>query len=442
MRLVLLVVLIGCGPPPDIAAQLADLPGVTVVEWAPPQDFKPLEGYRYFDLHFTQPLDHDHPEAGTFEQYATLMHKDTDAPLVVYTSGYGAGWKRALTEPATLLEANQLSLEYRFYATSRPAAPDWSLVDVHQNAEDEHHIYQLLADVYGGPTVQTGGSKGGENSLFHRMLHPEDLDAVVAYVAPVITDFPDLRYATVLDDIGLTDCRTALRALQREMLLRRAAMEAHSLGDAQYQIAGVAHAVETAVVELEFSFWMTRGEKACAQVPATTASDDDLYKFLVDTGGPAAYGDADLLEYGQQYIWQDHLELGYPVWEHAHLDDLLMYSYEDWSAYLPAPKPAYDPEAPRALAAWLASGPDHVIFVGGEWDPWSPGYPAIPTDDQTLVYTVAHGSHWSSGIYSVAADQRLTAVNTLRKWAHLAPVSSARLAPSPMGARDPRLRVE
>lgn len=406
--------------PKDILDALGSLPGVTVTEWTPPaMNFTPTPGYRYFDLTFTQPIDHDKPSAGTFTQHAYLMHRDEAAPLVLYTSGYGAGWRRYLSEPATVLAANQLSLEYRFYDQSRTDDVDWSKLTVHQNVEDEHAILGKLGKIYSGATIQTGGSKGGENSLFHLWLHPEDLDGVVAYVAPVITDYPDTRYATVLDDIGVASCRTALRAVSREMLVRHTAMETRAAAMAEFTIAGVAHATETAIVELEFSFWMTRGEPDCSDVPPTTATDDELFAFLVKTGGPAAYGDADLLESGQQYLFQDYLELGYPVWEHAHLDDLMQFSYEDWSAYLPAPIPTYDPTKSRGLADWLATGPDRVMFIGGQWDPWGAGYPTIPGDANTLVYSVAHGSHWSSGIYSLTMPEQQTAVSTLRRWAHV-----------------------
>lgn len=418
---VVAVLLVACGDDgadPDILDQLGALPNATVTEWIPPADFGAEEGYRYFDIEFTQPIDHANPSTGTFQQYAALMHRDPSAPLVFYTSGYGAGWRRRLSEPADILHANQLTLEYRFYERSAPKA-DWSKLTVRQAADDEHEILTALDPIYTGKTIQTGGSKGGENSMFHLWLYPDDLDAVVAYVAPVITDFPDLRYATVLDDIGanLPACRDALRAVQRELLVRRAAIEAIAATRADFEIAGVSHATETAIVELEFSFWMTRGESDCDQIPTTTATDGELFEFLDDTGGPSLYGDDDLLAYGQQYLYQDHLELGYPIWQHAHLDDLLMFSYEDWSAYLPTPVPTYDPTMPRGLAEWLKTSPTHLMFVGGEWDPWGPGYPEIPADADTKVYSVPHGSHWSASIFALPPGEKEEAINTLKQWA-------------------------
>jgi hypothetical protein len=425
--------------PGDILERLKALPGVTAMEWMPPEGFPVEPGYRYFDLWFTQPVDHGNAAAGTFQQYVALMHVDTTAPLVIYTSGYDAGWTVFLTEPAELVQGNQISIEYRFYADSRPAVVDWTKLTVAQAQADEHAIITALATLYSGKRIATGGSKGGENAMEHMSRYPQDLDGVVAYVAPVITDNPDLRYATVLDDIGIDTCTTALRAIQREMLLRRTAMETRAAANDAYTIAGVAHATETAIVELEFSFWMTRGEPDCGDVPATTATDTQLYDFLDDTGGPSGYADDALRVWGSLYIYQDQLELGYPVWQHAHLDDLMQFSYEDWSVYMPAPVSGYDPSAARALAAYLAGSPKHVMHIGGEWDPWGAGYPTIAAANESVDLRVMHGSHWSSGIYSLPSEQRIAATAQLRAWAGVTAAAPApRLPRGSMATRGLR----
>jgi PS-10 peptidase S37 len=420
------------GPePPDILDELAGLPGVTVREWIPPADFERAPGYRYFDLWFTQPVDHANPEAGSFLQYAALMHRDAGAPLVVYTSGYGAGWRHYLTEPAELVAGNQLSLEYRFYAHSKPEVVDWSRLDVHQAADDEHAILAELATLYTGNTIGTGGSKGGEHALQYARLYPEDMDGVVAYVAPVITDLFDTRYDGSLDALGIDACTSKLRALQRAMLERRAAMEQRAAAQGAFDFAGVAHATETGIVELEFSFWMTRGEPDCPLVPEVTVDDDTLFAFLDETSPPLAYGDAELLDSGQQYIYQDMTELGYPTLEHTHIDDLMQFSYEDWSAYLPPGAPvSYDPSAPRDLAAWTASEAEHILAIYGEWDPWSPGAIEVAAGHDSYKLWVPHGSHWSSGIYSLPDADATLAVSALRRWAGVA-AKRERVSPRP-----------
>jgi hypothetical protein len=161
---------------------------------------------------------------------------------------------------------------------------------------------------------------------------------------------------------------------------------------------------------------MTRGELDCGAVPPTTADDDALYEFLAETSWPGAYGDEDLRTYGAQYLYQDQVELGYPVWEHTYLDDLLVYVYEDWSAYLPDAPLFYDPAAPVELDAWLAADAPRVMLILGEWDPWSPGAPSSLPGADSARYVVPHGSHWSSRIDTLPEAERDEAIATLQRW--------------------------
>ena len=375
----------------------------------------PVTGARYFDVWFSQPLDHDRPSAGSFEQYAALIWKSSDAPLVMYTPGYDAAWQRDQVELTQLVDANQLSIEYRFYGSSLPANVDWSKLTVHQNIEDEHTIVEWMRSFDDGPFAQTGASKGGEDTLEHASLYPDDFAASIAYVPPVITAWPDDRYAHVLDQIGLDDCRTKLRALQREMLMRGDRMKPAATGT--YTQVGVDKALETAIVELEFSFWMTRGENYCAQLPPATASDATLISVL-SISPPSGYSDEVNRASTSQYTFQWQSQLGYPVLDHAHLDDLMKFSYEDWSAFLPAEPPPYDPQVPIDLQAWLASdAPRHVMLLGGEWDPWSAGYPE--TSSAVARYTASHGSHWSTSLLTLGQADREAAIALIKQWVKL-----------------------
>jgi PS-10 peptidase S37 len=419
----------------DVLPLLQAMPDTEVTEWFPAA---PELGSRYFHIYFFQEIDHDDPGQGGFWQYTALIHRSLAAPMVVYTSGYEAGRRASMTEPAAILDANQISIEYRFYGSSKPESPiDWTKLNVTQASADEHVILEKLKAIYGGNYIATGGSKGGEHALQHYRLHPDDVDGVVAYVAPVITDLPDLRYDGILDALGDADCRTRLRAVQRKTLEHHAAMESRALAEdptITYEVAGVAHATETAIVELEFAFWMTRGEADCGLVPDATADDDALWTFLDETSGPAGYSDPVLDSSGSQYLYQDMTELGYPIWMHAHLDDLMQFSYEDWSVYLPAGAPVvYDPTVPRDLAAWLATDAERVMLVSGEWDPWSPAVPTIDPSNDSLSLWVSHGSHWSTGIWSLGTADADTAISTLTRWAGLANKPSA--SPRPALAR-------
>ena len=435
----------GPGPDPhaDVLDRLNAVTGVTATEWRPPAEWEGrLEGYRYFDLWFTLPIDHADAAAGTFQLYAALMYRADEAPLTVHVGGYEAGWRRYLTEPAALIEGNQLSLEYRFYGRSVPEAGiPWPKLRIQQFAADEHEVLGRLAPILAGRRIHTGGSKGGVHSLQYAQLHPEDVDGVVAYVAPIMTALPDHRWDGLFDRIGTPACKAALRALAREMLVRRDALTAQAEAEegVTYAVAGADHAVETAIVELEFGFWMTLGEPACADLPAAdqvaALGDADLFAYLEWVGSPAAYGDQALASSGSQYIYQDHVEFGYPVWDHGYLDDLLRFSYEDWSAYLPAGEPLpFDPALQLSLRDWVKDSAEHILVVDGEWDPWAAGAVEVAPGRDAAHRWVARGSHWSTHIATLGEEDQAAAIASLRRWAGLGdrarrPARRQRLAP-------------
>jgi hypothetical protein len=452
VRLALALVVVGgwagCGddlapPRGDIAARLAALPGVVVTE-VDPASASLDPRYRYFDLFFAQPEDHSGAHDSQFLQYGALIHRSDDAPLVVYAGGYNASRTRSWTEPAALLDANQLSLEYRFYGNSRGEDIDWPFLDVVDAEADQHAVVQAMAQVYpDAPRVATGGSKGGEHAMEALRLYPGDYDAVVAYVPPVITALPDPRYATVLDDIGIADCRDRLRAAQRLMIERRSAMETRAAAAGSFRDVGLGKAVETAIVELEFSYWMERTQPMpCTDIPDASATDDALYAFLDAWSSPTGYADTPQSILGEQYTYQVLAELGYPVWEHAHLDDLMQYSYEDMRPLLAegVTPPPYDPAIARDLASWIATDASHLLIVGGQWDPWGAGYPAaVAPDHDAFRFLVPEGSHWSSGIYSLPAADQATALAALSRWTGVK-VTAARVAPAlPEFARGVRV---
>src|SRR5262245_15781449 len=85
----------GHGPGDDIVSSLKAIPGMSVSGEKPSGD----PAYRFFELTYRQPADHRHPEKGTFEQRLTLLHKSTDRPMVLFTTGYSLPTTATRAEP-------------------------------------------------------------------------------------------------------------------------------------------------------------------------------------------------------------------------------------------------------------------------------------------------------------------------------------------------------
>jgi PS-10 peptidase S37 len=180
----------------DLEGKLRCIPGLTV-EVAPDAG---VPGYTRYNLRLQQPADHDAPQAGDFPMRLTLLHAESSKPLVLSTSGYGLSSGR--TELTRAFAANQLSYEHRFFGPSRPMPADWTKLTIRQAAADAHRIAEAFHWLYPGRWVNTGASKGGMTSVYHRRFHPCDVDATVAYVAPVTLGTLDPAYPAFLAQAG------------------------------------------------------------------------------------------------------------------------------------------------------------------------------------------------------------------------------------------------
>lgn len=100
------------------------------------------------------------------------------------TEGYKA-FRRRVYEPTKLLNANQVTVEHRYYGSSVPYSIDYRYLNMKQATADLHKIKQLFSSIYKGKWISTGRSKGGVTTIFYRFFYPNDVDVSIPYVAPI-----------------------------------------------------------------------------------------------------------------------------------------------------------------------------------------------------------------------------------------------------------------
>ncbi|MBL1098035.1 S28 family serine protease [Streptomyces coffeae] len=420
---------------PDIKERVLGIPGMSFVEE------KPYEGYRFLVFNYTQPVDHRHPSKGTFQQRFTLLHKATDRPTVFFTSGYNVNTTPRRSEPTQLVDGNQVSMEYRFFTPSRPQPADWSKLDIWQAASDQHRLYQALKPVYGKKWLATGGSKGGMTATYYRRFFPRDMAGTIAYVAPNdVVNKEDSAYDRFFRDVGTAECRTKLNAVQREALVRRDEIVARyqKWADEEKQtftvVGSADKAYENVVLDLVWAFWQYHLLKDCADVPAPTASTDELYSFIDEISGFSAYTDQGLETY-TPYYYQAGTELGSPSFRTPHLDGLLRYPgiYAPRN-YVPRDIPMhFKTRAMRDVDSWVRQDAQRMMFVYGQNDPWgAEPFRLGKGAEDSYVYTVAGGNH-GSNIAGLAADEKTKATEAVQRWAGVSP------AGKPLAPADKRL---
>lgn len=421
---------------PDIADQLRAIPGMTLVsEQVPP----PAPGFRFFMLTYRQPADHTNPQGATFQQRFSLLHRETDRPMVLHTTGYNMPEFAFRSEPTQLLDANQISTEQRFFLPSRPAPADWSNLTIWQAATDHHRLIQALKPIYNQKWISTGASKGGMTSVYHRRFYPGDLAGVAAYVAPNdVVNREDGAYDRFFDVVGNSAaCRAALNNFQIEAFNRRtdlvAMYEAAAAANGWTfdQVFGTAdQAFEIALLDTRWAFWQFFGQSSCPSVPPTTASTDAIFQFVDAVAGWGSYADQGILAF-EPYFYQAATQLGWPELKFKYVRDLFRYpgSYNEANTSLPRDlRSKHDPWPMQDIDHWVTKTSSQMLFVYGANDPWG-GEQFHPSGNDSYLY-VAPGSNHGANISRLTAADRAAATATLKRWAGLPAAATAFAAQS------------
>ncbi|MEU7634688.1 S28 family serine protease [Streptomyces sp. NPDC039016] len=406
----------------DIKDRILAIPGMRLIEE------KPVDGYRYFVLTYTQPVDHRHPEKGTFQQRLTLLHKSVDRPTVFFTSGYNVSTTPSRSEPTKIIDGNQVSLEYRYFTPSRPAPADWKKLDIQQAATDQHRIFQALHALYPKNWIATGGSKGGMTATYYRRFFPQDMNGTVAYVAPNNTDRDDTAaYDRFFATVGTPECRAAVGKVEREALLRRDEMvNRYEKWAGEHQrtftlIGNADRAYEVLVTDLVFGFWQYQpATTACAELPAPTASTDALWTWIDKVGGFDSYTDQGMEKY-QPYYYQAGTQLGEPKYHYPNLRGLLRYpGINNSRSFVPREIPMrFDRRAMPDVDRWVRHHATRMMFVNGQFDPWSAKHFELGRGARdSYLFTVPGGNH-GANIATLKDTDRTKATAELLTWAGL-----------------------
>ncbi|MCZ7414398.1 S28 family serine protease [Streptomyces sp. WMMC897] len=408
----------------DIKDRILAIDGMRLIEE------KPVEGYRFFVLGYEQPVDHNRPSEGTFEQRFTLLHKSEDRPTVFYTSGYGVSTSPRRSEPTRIADANQVSMEYRYFTPSRPEPADWSKLDIWQAASDQHRLFDALNDVYDENWISTGGSKGGMTATYYRRFYPDDMDGTVAYVAPNNTNVKNnTAYDRFFRNVSTEECRDRLNGIQREAFLRRDEMVdrytkwAEEEGYTFELYDSPDRAFEVVVLDFVWAYFQYQDEDDCLKAPKADAPTDELYDYIDQISGFAFYTDQGMLPY-TPYYYQAATELGYPtVRTPNHLKGLLRYP----DVYHPSEAvpdeidvPELDRRAMKDIDRWVRKSSSEMLFVNGENDPWgAEPFRVGPRAEDAYVFT-APGANHGANIAQLPQDEKAVATEAVLRWAGVA----------------------
>jgi hypothetical protein len=401
--------------PPTLLERLQELPGLQVTA------IQPLEGFsQSFQIDISQPVDHQDAGAGTFSQRFYLSHRDEDAPMVFYTSGYGIS-RNFEPELSALLKSNQILLVHRFFPDAVPPA-DWKYLTIRQEADDQHRIRETLKSIYSGKWISTGTSKGGMTALYYRRFHPEDVDATVAFVAPIMPFPDDPRFAPFLAQVGTSECRQKIIDFQRLAFSRRSGLMplfrqyAQSKGYV-FGIVSEAAAFEYTVLEYLFAFWQYGKESDCDVIPGPDATDQQILDHLVKVSSPYYYADSGFL-FSQPLFYQAYTEIGYCPYVFDHVKDYLQADPQpSYRAFAPRGVDLiFRPEVMQDVIPWLQTQGERIIYIYGGIDPWSAAA-LDPAGGLDALKVVQPGAN--HGVKIADLDQKDLVIQTMERWLNI-----------------------
>ncbi len=403
----------------DLHSKLESLPGVVYVE-----ELKTNDSFNEkFLILFEQYLDPSVPEAGKFRQRVFLSHKSYDAPVVYITEGYSADYAESenyVNELSRILDANQICVEHRYFSQSIPEDIDWSYLTTSLAAGDHHNILVKLKSLYQEKWVSTGISKGGQTCLLYQMYYPNDVDATVAYVAPVAIALEDGRHEPFINNISTKKDRKKIIDFQKEALKRRSTIfpmfkQYIQLSKLSFRIP-IEEVYDYCVLEYSFAFWQWIGNTD--KIPSKKEADNKIFQHLITVSGPDYFsieGSADT----KPFFYQAAKELGYYGYQTEHFSELLKITTAKGyfkTVFLGKDlKVDFYKQTAIDLQNFLNTKAKKTILIYGEFDPWTAAAPDVSGNNGVVKVVKPSGTH-ATRIMSLPEKDKEMVVNFIKTW--------------------------
>lgn len=390
------------------------------------KEIRPLETSEFSEkyvTYFIQPLDHRHPEKGSFRQRVIVSHAGFDRPTVIVTEGYGAAYAlrpQYREELSKLLNANMIFVEYRYFLESTPEPKDWQYLTAENSADDLHAITTAFKNIYPGKWIATGISKGGQTTLLYRTFYPDDVDISVPYVAPLCYGVEDGRHEPFLHKVSTPENRKIIEDFQLEALKRKATLlprfEKYCTEKNYSFRAPIEEIYDYSVLEYSFALW--QWGTPISSIPATTASDDDIFSHLLAISEPG-YFTAN--SPNASFFVQAARELGYYGYDVQPFKQYLsIQSSEGYLHRLMLPEELkdmpFDKTLSKKITKFLKKQDSKMIFIYGQNDPWTAaGVTWLKNKKNIHVFIQPNGSHLAR-INTLPEAEKAKVMELINEW--------------------------
>lgn len=371
-----------------------------------------------YTIMFPQYVNQQSKEGPQFRQRLYLTHISDTLPTVMVTEGYSAN-RNYISEPAKLLNCNQIIVEHRYFEKSVPDSMDWSQLTTANAAADHHHIYETFSKFYTHHWISTGISKGGQTSIFYKYYYPEDMHISIPYVAPLNLEQEDVRINWFLRQVGTEEENERILNYQKLMLQNFDSIFPYfqslaTKNNEKYVINDTA-AYEFMVLEFPFSYFQW-GSFPLDSIPQKMKSAKKMMKPMFALGLVGFYFES-TLDGLMPFMVQAYRELGYYDYD---IEDLKPYLRKIKNssniAFVPEKlRFEYDDQIMNKIYDFIHNDGDRMIFIYGELDPWSST--SVNPDSRTdALKMVLQGASHSTRIRHFSEEEQEMIMNKIKSW--------------------------
>lgn len=408
-------------PISSIKGELENLDGIQSVEILKCDTFF-LEKYL---VQVEQAVNHKKKNGPTFTQRVFVGFKGRSKPTIFVTEGYAANyaaWPKYVNELCVLLDANLVFVEHRYFGQSIPDATTWKYHTIEQSANDHHNINQMIKQVLHGKYVSTGISKGGQTTMYYKYYFPEDVDVWIPYVGPLNFGIADARVNPFINNIGSEKCRNKIKNFQilalekRDELMDDFEKLAENEGYHYHTIGGIEAGYEMIVLEYPFAFWQW-GYFSCEDIPDENAADSTILKHLL-TVSPMDYFADEGIAGMWPFFYQALSQIGYYDYDTTgmghYFDHITTLDFSFCAP--PGTHPKYKKKYMKKVDCYLKENSNNMIFIYGEYDPWSATAFEPEAGKTNVLKIVKPGGSHTTRINNLPEKQRDQVLDTLEKW--------------------------
>ena len=412
-------------------------------------DLKPFMnvylGQCYY-FNYLQPIDHNHPELGTYKQQVMLTYKDAEALTVLHTQGYALAGEHGKNHnrldsigfPAICLvpnitsdvpSTNIVQVEYRYHGFSLPEGEQdkFNYLNAKQQSADLHNIVtDLKKALLKGKWVSTGVSKNGMTTYEYAYYYPGDVDAYMPYAAPLMQELYDIRIGKYMFNESCKDYQTQIQAAFKKVLTDKTLYEGVKEEFLKYNIQkyGLANADTTQATLVQLMFGNLFSKESYGDIEAwskyipteqSTAKDYLTFILLDENDERVNLKRNQRRASGENpFAVQIEVDQGNLCYDYSVILDCPLLqagvkkSLED---YMNDPKNKQPVQLSLDVIEFLKTTTCPMFFVYGENDPWTGTAIPDPTNDNVKKMVVKNGTHTDSFLRMSPEEQ-----NKLLQW--------------------------